>query len=325
MSRGMIRKVLLARPRGFCAGVVRAIDIVRIALETFPPPLYVRKEIVHNAFVVDELRRRGAVFVEELSEIPSGGRVIFSAHGVSPAVRHQARLRRLRIIDATCPLVTKVHLEAARFARKGFSVILIGHPGHDEVIGTLGEAPGRIMVLESIEGVEGLRVDDPQRVAYLTQTTLSIEDTRDIIAALKAKFPGIQGPPSSDICYATQNRQMAVRQLARQVDLFLVVGCENSSNSRRLVEEAACAGIPAYLIGDRSSLRREWLQGAEKVGVTSGASTPESLVEDLLGFFRAEGADIQEHVYGREAVQFSLPEELSSAGRDLAGAREPGD
>ncbi len=300
----------MAAPRGFCAGVVRAIDIVKIALEVYPKPVYVRKEIVHNRHVVEELRAKGAEFVDELSEVPEGKTVIFSAHGVSPQVRHDARLRSLRVIDATCPLVTKVHLEAARYAKNDCTIVLIGHTGHDEVIGTMGVAPERMKLVTCVEDVASLRIEDPRRVAYLTQTTLSLEDTREIIAALRKKFPLIQGPPSEDICYATQNRQMAVHELAARTDLILVVGSRNSSNSNRLVEEAVKHGTPAHLIDNAEAIEEAWLQGVETLGVTSGASAPEVLVEEVVDTFRNRGASVEELVTRRENVQFALPDNL---------------
>src|SRR5881275_674575 len=269
-----ISEILLAGPRGFCAGVERAIDIVELALSVCRPPVYVRREIVHNGYVVEKLRAKGAIFVDELNEVPDRATVIFSAHGVSPAVREDAARRGLRVIDATCPLVTKVHLEAIRYARENYSIILIGHQDHDEVIGTLGEAPDRIFVIASAEGAEKLEVPDPNKIAYLTQTTLSVDDTRDVIDALRRKFPRIVGPSRDDICYATQNRQAAVKRLAGDVDVLLVIGAANSSNANRLVEVAKTAGTHAYLISDVSDIRPEWLAGVGRVGVTAGASTP---------------------------------------------------
>src|SRR5688572_17146 len=256
---GVEKKIFLLKPRGFCAGVVRAIDVVKIALDLFGPPIYVRKEIVHNKHVVEELRDAGAVFVEELDEVPAGARAIFSAHGVSPAVRAEAKERKLEMIDATCPLVTKVHLEAVKFAREGSSIVLIGHKQHDEVIGTLGEVPDCSYLVETVEDVDRLDVPDPARVRYLTQTTLSLDETRDIVSRLKEPFPLIQGPPAQDICYATENRQMAVKAIAQAVDLLLVVGSENSSNSKRLVEVGDNLGIRSYLINDRTNVNPAWL------------------------------------------------------------------
>ncbi|HSR68690.1 MAG TPA: 4-hydroxy-3-methylbut-2-enyl diphosphate reductase [Acidobacteriota bacterium] len=306
----MVEKVILAAPRGFCAGVVRAIDIVNIALKTYPKPVYVRKEIVHNQHVVQELREKGAIFVEELQEVPSGKTVIFSAHGVSPAVREDARRRNLNVIDATCPLVTKVHLEAVRYAKKEYTIVLIGHQGHDEVVGTMGVAPENIRLVEDIHDVEELQVDT-EKVAYITQTTLSLFDTRQIIEALRRRFPHIEGPAADDICYATQNRQTAVRQMAGQADLVLVVGSTNSSNSNRLVEEAQkCGARQAYLIDDVEGIRPEWLHDVRIVGISSGASAPENLVEGVVDFFRTKGAAVEELVTTTENVQFNLPKNL---------------
>ena len=315
--RTMVKKLILASPRGFCAGVVRAIDVVRIALEACPPPIYVRKQIIHNAYVVDELRQEGAVFVDSLDQVPAGGTVIFSAHGVSPQVWAEARSRSLNVIDATCPLVTKVHVEAVRYSKQGFTIVLIGHEGHEEVVGTMGEAPESTVLVSNIEDVQALEVEDPEEIAYLTQTTLSIEDTREIIAALRQRFPMIQGPPSEDICYATQNRQLAVRELARVADLVLVVGASNSSNSNRLVEEAIGSGVASYLISDVSKIRREWLQGVETVGLTSGASAPEILVEGIVNFFQSRGAGVEELVTREENVHFALPPELRQVPNQL--------
>ena len=308
----MVKKVVLASPRGFCAGVVRAIDIVRIALDVYPKPVFVRREIVHNPHVVEELRQKGAVFVSGLSEVPHGRTVIFSAHGVSPRVWEEARQKSLHVIDATCPLVTKVHLEAIRYAQDGYAIVLIGHKGHEEVIGTMGEAPGSIHLVSTVSDVEALDVQNSERISYLTQTTLSLEDTREIIAALRSKFPVIQGPPSEDICYATQNRQMAVQELAEIADLILVVGAENSSNSNRLVEEAVKAGSPSYLINDVKGIDPAWLEEAETVGISSGASAPEILVDQVVSFFQGQGATVEELVTREENVHFALPAELNN-------------
>jgi 4-hydroxy-3-methylbut-2-enyl diphosphate reductase len=308
----MVKKVVLASPRGFCAGVVRAIDIVRIALDVYPKPVFVRREIVHNPHVVEELRQKGAVFVSGLSEVPHGRTVIFSAHGVSPRVWEEARQKSLHVIDATCPLVTKVHLEAIRYAQDGYAIVLIGHKGHEEVIGTMGEAPGSIHLVSTVSDVEALEVQNSERISYLTQTTLSLEDTREIIAALRSKFPVIQGPPSEDICYATQNRQMAVQELAEIADLILVVGAENSSNSNRLVEEAVKAGSPSYLINDVKGIDPAWLEEAETVGISSGASAPEILVDQVVSFFQGQGATVEELVTREENVHFALPAELNN-------------
>ncbi|HEX3744040.1 MAG TPA: 4-hydroxy-3-methylbut-2-enyl diphosphate reductase [Bryobacteraceae bacterium] len=309
---GAEKKIFLLKPRGFCAGVVRAIDVVKIALDLYGPPVYVRKEIVHNKHVVDELRDAGAVFVEELDEVPSGARAIFSAHGVAPAVRRQAMERKLDVIDATCPLVTKVHLEAVRFARDGYSIVLIGHKDHDEVIGTLGEVPDRSFLVETTEDVDDLELPDPTRVRYLTQTTLSLDETRDIIARLKQRFPFIQGPPAQDICYATENRQMAVKAVSECVDVLLVVGSENSSNSKRLVEVGQNFGVKSHLVNDRGDIDPQWLVGVKNVGVTAGASAPEHLVQELIQFLKdASFHEMEEIELVDEDVRFSLPSELT--------------
>jgi 4-hydroxy-3-methylbut-2-enyl diphosphate reductase len=306
-----IERVILAAPRGFCAGVDRAIDIVNIALELYGTPVYVRKEIVHNAHVVQELRGRGAVFVDELDEVPDGGRVIFSAHGIAPAVRSQAAAKGLRVIDATCPLVTKVHLEALKFAREGRCIILVGHAGHDEVIGTMGHAPGEMVLVGSVEEAEQVQVPDPQRVAVITQTTLSIDDTMEIVSVLKRRFPKAVFPPKDDICYATQNRQMAVKEMAGSVDLLLVIGSPNSSNSMRLVEVAQAVGVRAYLIDDISEIDPRWLEGVRTVGITAGASAPEHLVQQAVEFFKPMGISRVEELDGiREDVVFALPPEI---------------
>src|SRR6266446_747058 len=278
------KTLLLLKPRGFCAGVVRAIDIVRIALEAFGPPIYVRKEIVHNRFVVEELQGKGAIFVDSVEEVPNGERVIYSAHGVSPEVREASEHRGLRVIDATCPLVTKVHVEAVKFAKEGYSLILIGHRDHDEVIGTLGEAPVVTQVVGSPEEVASLTVADPSRVAYLTQTTLSLDETKDIISALRKRFPNIKGPAAQDICYATENRQVAVKHVASDAELLLVVGSDNSSNSKRLVEVARALRTDAHLIDNDRDIRPEWLVGVKTVALTAGASAPEHLVEEVVKY-----------------------------------------
>lgn len=314
------RKIILVSPRGFCAGVVRAIDVVKIALDAYGAPIYVRKEIVHNKHVVDELREAGAVFVEELSEVPSGARVIFSAHGVSPAVRTEAKQRNLSVIDATCPLVTKVHLEAVKYAKQGHTIVLIGHRDHDEVVGTLGEAPEATVLVETVDDVEKLHVADPSRVVYLTQTTLSLDETRDIIEALKAKYPEVKAPPAQDICYATENRQLGVKAVAPQADLLLVVGSRNSSNSKRLVEVCQGAGVPSYLVDDFGEVKPEWLgEGVRTVAVTAGASAPEHLVEELLQSLREQYgfSEMEEITLKDEDVRFSLPPELTASGQRL--------
>ena len=309
-------EILLANPRGFCAGVDRAIEIVERALETFGAPIYVRHEVVHNRFVVDGLRVRGAVFVDELDEVPDGATVVFSAHGVSQAVRAQAAARHLRVFDATCPLVTKVHIEVARHAKAGRDVVLIGHAGHPEVEGTLGQwnraqTEGEIYLVETPVDVAKLAPKHPGNIAYSTQTTLSIDDTKAVIAALRAKFPAIQGPRHDDICYATQNRQDAVRRLAETCDLVLVVGSPNSSNSNRLRELAQKQGVDAYLIDGEQDIRREWLDGRNRIGVTAGASAPESLVQGVVARLREWGANSVNSLAGDpENMTFALPKEL---------------
>lgn len=305
------KSVILLRPRGFCAGVVRAIDVVKIALDLYGSPIYVRKEIVHNRHVVEELRHAGAIFVEELDEVPEGARVIFSAHGVSPAVREEARRRRLEVIDATCPLVTKVHLEAGRFARQGFTIVLIGHKDHDEVIGTLGEAPHCTTVVTSVEDVDRLDPPDPQRICYITQTTLSLDETRSIIARLKQRFPAIQGPHAQDICYATENRQSAIKAAVPLCELLLVVGSQNSSNSKRLVEVSKNSGVPAYLVDDAHQVDGRWFEGIRAVAVTAGASAPEHLVQNLVRSLQPYGFEqVQEMDLKGEDVRFTLPPQL---------------
>ena len=305
------KTVLLPRPRGFCAGVIRAIDIVEIALERLGSPVYVRKEIVHNRFVVEDLASKGAVFVESLEEVPDGAVTIFSAHGVSPEVRKDAEHRKLRVIDATCPLVTKVHIEVIRYAQEGYNIVLIGHQNHDEVVGTFGEAPDRIHILSSVEDVDALQLGDSDRVIYATQTTLSLDDTQGIVDRLKERFPSIISPGSSDICYATQNRQAAVKTLAETADLVLVVGSDNSSNSNRLVEVARGKGTTAYLIGSARDIRLEWLDGCTTVGVTAGASTPEILVQEVVNELRDLGfTNTRELELIDEDVLFPLPAPL---------------
>jgi len=316
------KKIYLLKPRGFCAGVVRAIDVVKIALNLYGRPVYVRKEIVHNKHVVDELRGMGAIFVEELAEVPDGGRAIFSAHGVSPEVRRHGKERGLSIIDATCPLVTKVHLEAVKFAREGYTIVLIGHKNHDEVIGTLGEAPEKMILVESVEDVDALNIEDPSRVAYLTQTTLSLDETRDIMARLQQRFPMIRGPKSQDICYATENRQMAVKGVAQFCDLLLVVGSANSSNSKRLVEVGHNYGVQSFLVNDWNDVNPAWLEGIRNVGVTAGASAPEHLVNQIVEALHNEGyTQLEEVEMVEEDVRFSLPPELNSAAGLLSIAR----
>ncbi|MBK8175164.1 MAG: 4-hydroxy-3-methylbut-2-enyl diphosphate reductase [Rhodospirillales bacterium] len=305
-------RVLLAKPRGFCAGVERAIEIVERALALYGPPVYVRHEIVHNKHVVESLRAQGAVFVEELDEIPEGAVTIFSAHGVSTAVVEEAQRRNLPVIDATCPLVTKVHKEGRNHARKGREVILIGHAGHPEVEGTQGRIPGGVHLVSRAEDVAAIDVRDPEKVAYVTQTTLSVDDTRDIIEALRARFPKISGPDVRDICYATQNRQQAVRELVAQVDMLLVVGARNSSNSNRLREIGAESGVPSYLIDDAHGLEPSWLENVRTVGVTAGASAPEKLVQDLIDRLGDFGSVSVEALAGvEEHMQFKLPRQLT--------------
>jgi 4-hydroxy-3-methylbut-2-enyl diphosphate reductase len=307
-------KIILANPRGFCAGVNMAIESLERALELFGPPLYVYHEIVHNKYVVERFRRSGTVFVESLDEVPEGSPLLYSAHGVSPQIREQARRRNLRAIDATCPLVTKVHLEAIKYAREGYTIVLIGHEGHDEVIGTMGEAPERMVLVETAADVARLEVADPSRVAYLTQTTLSVDDANVVIDALRARFPNIANPPKDDICYATQNRQEAVRELARKVDVALVLGSQNSSNSRRLAEIARSLGPQAHLIDGVSEICPEWFVGAETVLISAGASAPEDVVQECIDYLqRHYGAEIQEEWVREENVHFPLPRSL----RDL--------
>jgi 4-hydroxy-3-methylbut-2-en-1-yl diphosphate reductase len=309
---GPDKKIFLLKPRGFCAGVVRAIDVVKIALDLYGPPVYVRKEIVHNKHVVEELRSAGAVFVEELDEVPAGARAIFSAHGVAPSVRRQARERNLDVIDATCPLVTKVHLEAVKFAREGSSIVLIGHKDHDEVIGTLGEVPECSHLVETVDDVDRLELPDPTRVRYLTQTTLSLDETREIVARLKERFPMVQGPPAQDICYATENRQMAVKAVSQACDLLLVVGSQNSSNSKRLVEVGDNFGVRSYLVNDCGGVDPAWFDGVKNIGLTAGASAPEHLVQELIAFLRELGyREMEEIELVDEDVRFSLPAELT--------------
>ena len=305
--------VLLATPRGFCAGVDRAIEIVEQALERFPGPVYVRKEIVHNPHVVSALRQKGARFVDELTEVPEGATTIFSAHGVSPAVHEAAKQRRLRVVDATCPLVTKVHVEATRFAREGYTLLLIGHEGHEEVEGTMGEAPQAIRLVQTVAEARTVAVNDPEKVAVITQTTLSVDDTREIVDALKRRFPKLVVPRKDDICYATQNRQNAVKAIVRDVEAVLVIGAKNSSNSIRLTEVAEDAGKRAYLINDASEINPAWFEGVRCVGVTSGASAPEHLVQDVVEALKRLGAtDVEEWELVREDVSFGLPVELAA-------------
>ncbi len=304
-------QVYLANPRGFCAGVDRAIEIVERALELFGAPIYVRHEVVHNRFVVDDLRNKGAVFVDELDQVPSGATVIFSAHGVSRAVREDAAKRGLRVFDATCPLVTKVHMEVMRHRHNGTECVLIGHAGHPEVEGTMGQAEAGMHLVESVDDVARMKVKDDTNLAYVTQTTLSMDDTAKIITALRVRFPDIHGPKKDDICYATQNRQDAVKILARTVDVMLVVGSPNSSNSNRLREVAEGLGVHAYMIDGPQDIRREWLAGAQKVGLTAGASAPEQLVQQVVSRLREWGADVVEEQQGKvENISFPVPKTL---------------
>ena len=308
--------LLLAAPRGFCAGVIRAIDTVRAALRHLGSPVYVRREIVHNRHVVEELAAEGAIFVDGLETVPDGAVLVFSAHGVSPSVREEADRRHLHVIDATCPLVTKVHLEAIRYARDNYSIVLIGHPDHDEVIGTAGEAPAAVRLVSSADDVDLLDLPDPARVVYLTQTTLSLDDTEEIVARLKARFPAIQAPPAQDICYATQNRQNAVKAIAPRVDLVFVVGARNSSNSNRLVEVARRAGAPAHLVASVADIRLEWLKGCRSIGLTAGASTPEVLIDEVAAWLRAWGCErVEEVEVVSEDVHFTMPVVERGAGR----------
>jgi 4-hydroxy-3-methylbut-2-enyl diphosphate reductase len=311
----MPSKLLLAAPRGYCAGVDRAVQTVERALTLYGAPVYVRKEIVHNKHVVEQLRERGAVFVEELDDtIPEGAMTVFSAHGVSPAVHEEAERRSLRTIDATCPLVTKVHREAVKFAGEGYTIVLIGHAGHEEVEGTMGEAPEHIVLVETAEDVDRLEVDDPTKIAYISQTTLSVDETKAIINRLREKFPQITGPRTDDICYATTNRQAAVKQMAPLCDLVLVIGSRNSSNSNRLVEVAREHGAASHLIDTESQVQEEWLEGVETVGITSGASAPEELVRRLVDFFRERGVDdVSEFEVVQEDVRFMLPKTIRQA------------
>jgi 4-hydroxy-3-methylbut-2-enyl diphosphate reductase len=305
------REILIASPRGFCAGVSYAIEIVDLVLERQGPPVYVRHEIVHNRHVVDKLRAQGAIFVEELSEVPPDSLVIFSAHGVAPAVREEAKQRGLRVVDATCPLVTKVHLEALRYARDGYEILVIGHRGHVEVIGTLGHAPEQMHLIDTIEDVANVQVRDPERVAVVTQTTLSVDDTREIVDAIRRRFPAVRMPNKDDICYATQNRQTAVKELARQSGCVLVIGSSTSSNANRLVEVARDAGATARLIEDAGDIEPAWFDGVRHVGLTAGASTPESLVQDVTARLRGLGfGRVRDLTTATENVTFPLPREL---------------
>jgi 4-hydroxy-3-methylbut-2-en-1-yl diphosphate reductase len=308
----MVKRVLLASPRGYCAGVERAVETVELALEHSPGPIYVRKQIVHNAHVVRDLEERGAVFVESEDEAPEGATIVFSAHGVAPSVHANAATRGLRTIDATCPLVTKVHVQARRYAADGYTIVLIGHAGHEEVVGTMGEAPDSIVLVESVEDAEALELPADAKVAYITQTTLSVDETSEIIAVLRRRFPSIYAPKREDICYATSNRQWAVKEMLEQVDLLLVIGSRNSSNSNRLVEVARANGVESYLIEDETEIDAAWLDGPRVAGITSGASAPERLVVRVCDWFRERGVtEIQPYELDvREDVVFRLPVEL---------------
>ena len=315
----LVSRVLLASPRGFCAGVERAVDTVERALSLYGAPVYVRKQIVHNKHVVDDLERRGAIFVDSVHEVPRDATLVFSAHGVSPAVRDAAGARRLNTIDATCPLVTKVHTQARRYAEAGYAIVFIGHAGHEEVEGTFGEAPEAIVLVESVADARTVELPRDRPLAYITQTTLSIDETREIIDVLRARYPEIEAPAREDICYATSNRQWAVKELLGDVELLLVIGSRNSSNSKRLVEVAHSLGVASYLVDDASEIDEAWLEGVDTVGVTSGASAPERLVSDVCDWFRARGVvDIAEFSSAFEDVVFRLPVELRRAARSAA-------
>ena len=312
----MVERVLLASPRGYCAGVERAVETVERALELYGTPVYVRKQIVHNLHVVRDLEERGAIFVEDENEVPEGKTMVLSAHGVAPSVHENAAARQLRTIDATCPLVTKVHVQARRYAADGYFVILIGHAHHEEVVGTMGEIPDSIVLVESIDDVQKLSFPEGTKLAYVTQTTLSVDETREVIAALRERFPSIRAPQREDICYATSNRQWAVKELLPEVDLLLVIGSRNSSNSSRLVEVARASGVSSYLIDDETEIDESWLDGVSVVGITSGASAPEKLVQRVCEWFRARGVtDIAPHRFVEEDIEFRLPVELR---RELA-------
>ncbi len=315
-------KILLAAPRGFCAGVEMAIESLDLAIEAFGTPVYVYHEIVHNKYIVETFRDRGAIFVDDVAGVPEGATLLFSAHGVAPLVRRQAADRNLRAIDATCPLVTKVHLEAIKFAKEGRTIVLIGHEGHDEVIGTMGEAPEAIVLVETSEDVDRLQVTDPHHMAYLTQTTLSVDDANRVIDRLRQRFPDIVGPPKEDICYATQNRQEAVRELAAEVDVVLVLGSQNSSNSQRLAEISTECGVPAYLIDRADQIEASWLDAAATVMITAGASAPEVLVEECLDHLRERyPATIETRTISDEVVHFPLPRELRAIDKPQTGPR----
>jgi 4-hydroxy-3-methylbut-2-enyl diphosphate reductase len=314
----LVKRLLLASPRGYCAGVERAVETVERALALYGEPVYVRKQIVHNSHVIEDLRSRGAVFVDALADVPEGATVVFSAHGIAPAVRREAKDLRLTTIDATCPLVTKVHAQARRYADAGYALVLIGHAGHEEVEGTLGEAPDAIVLVQSAEDAERVSLPAGRPLAYLTQTTLSVDEASEIIAVLRRRYPEIQGPAREDICYATSNRQWAVKELLSEIDLLLVIGSPNSSNSQRLVDVARADGTSAHLVDDVSGIDERWLEGCETVGLTSGASAPERLVADICAWFQARGAEVSEQHAVREDVSFKLPIELRRAERAAA-------
>ncbi|MCB4757171.1 MAG: 4-hydroxy-3-methylbut-2-enyl diphosphate reductase [Elusimicrobia bacterium] len=317
-------KILTVSPRGFCAGVRRAIEIVDLALKKFGAPIYVRKEIVHNQAVVNDFQKRGVIFIDELNEAPDGALIIFSAHGISPMVREEAKRKNFKTIDATCPLVTKVHFEVHRFVKAGYLIILIGHKDHDEVVGTMGEAPGKIYLVETVDDVSNLPLDPQTKIMVLTQTTLSVDETKSTLTAIKNKFPKAETPANDDICYATQNRQDAVKELVdkHQIDLLLVVGSQNSSNSRRLCEVARERGLKAYLVDQAEEIKPEWLQGVSTIGVTAGASAPEHLVEGVVNFFKQKyKAEVEEVFVRAENVNFSLPKELSLTGQMVSPAK----
>jgi 4-hydroxy-3-methylbut-2-en-1-yl diphosphate reductase len=314
----VVKRLLLASPRGYCAGVERAVETVERALALYGSPVYVRKQIVHNSHVVEDLRTRGALFVDTLADVPEGANVVFSAHGIAPAVRREAGELRLTTIDATCPLVTKVHAQARRYADAGYALVLIGHAGHEEVEGTLGEAPDATVLVQSVEDAEHVSLPADRPLAYITQTTLSVDETGEIVSVLRRRFPDIEGPAREDICYATSNRQWAVKELLREIDLLLVVGSANSSNSLRLVEVARADGIPAHLVDDVSGIDESWLDGCETVGLTSGASAPERLVAEVCEWFAARGAEVRDQDAVHEDVSFKLPVELRRAERTAA-------
>jgi 4-hydroxy-3-methylbut-2-en-1-yl diphosphate reductase len=316
-----VKKLLLARPRGFCAGVVRAIDVVNVALKLYKAPIYVRKEIIHNSHVVEAFKAQGVIFVEELDEVPDGTTVIFSAHGLPPEVRTRAAAKQLKVIDATCPLVTKVHQEAVRFAQEGLWIIMVGEEGHDEVVGTMGEVPDHITRIGSVEEAERVYIPDPEKVGIITQTTLSIDDTQEILNTLRRRFPKLVVPSRDDICYATQNRQMAIKILARAADLVLVLGSDNSHNSNRLREMAESTGVRAYLIDDVSEIDTAWLKDGQCVAITAGASAPEQLIQEVVEYFKTIGVDeIEEIGATKEEVHFALPQELL---REIPGIVTP--